>query len=133
MLGITHLNIPHTASLAPSHQPPHDSKSGAYCPIRLAPASAERQLCIWSGLDDEVRDQAIHEAESVTEIDDATREVALQSIANQPHVGPVRDSFDERAGVRELRRCAAQLIVDCGLPKVFPAIVEDSGIRRKGS
>ena len=77
--------------------------------------------------------QAIHEAESVTEIDDATREVALQSIANQPHVGLVRDSFDERAGVRELRRCAAQLIVDCGLPKVFPAIVEDSGIRRKGS
>lgn len=96
-------------------------------------ASADRQLCIWSGLDDEVRDQAIHEAESVTEIDDATREVALQSIANQPHVGLVRDSFDERAGVRELRRCAAQLIVDCGLPKVFPAIVEDSGIRRKGS
>src|SRR5207244_3224410 len=87
------------------------------------------QLCIWSGLDDEVRDQAIHEAESVTEIDDATREVALQSIATQPHVGLVRDSFDERGGVPELRRCAAQLIVDCGLPKVFPAIVEDSGIR----
>ncbi len=97
------------------------------------PAPSSHQLCIWSGLDDEVRDQAIHEAESVTEIDDATREVALQSIANQPHVGLVRDSFDERAGVRELRRCAAQLIVDCGLPKVFPAIVEDSGIRRKGS
>jgi hypothetical protein len=81
-----------------------------------------------SWLDRKVSDEPVDEHESVSKVDDPTREVAFETVAYEPDIPCFSAGVEKRSRVGELRRCSREPITDGVSTLILVAVVEDMSI-----
>jgi hypothetical protein len=79
-----------------------------------------------SGSDDELRDEAVAECESVTEVDGVAREVAVEPVVDDPHVRSRGGRAEVATGVRVLAARGLEPAANFAGAVVLAIVVDDS-------